>query len=453
MRTAIDDGSSTKPRLPEIRIEALDEQGRGIGRLDGNLVVVEDALPGERVSYLPRGSRPRRARARLAGVLEPSPDRVEPRCRHFGVCGGCRLQHLDVAAQLRLKESRLREDLERIGSVAPEAMLPPVSGEPWGYRRRARLAVKHVPAKGGVLVGFRERSVSLVAVLDRCEVLHPRVGGLLLELRALFTEMEAKARIPQLEVAVGEPAVALVVRHLDPLSDSDRERLVDFARAHRVQVYGQPGGPDSVVALWPTPAPALSYTLPEQGIELRFGPTDFVQVNAVLNRRLVATALELLALGGRERVLDLFCGVGNFTLPVATRAGTVTGVEHAPHLVERARANARRNALTNARFEAADLADPDSARAWCSRGWDRLLLDPPRSGALAVVQSLAPPLPHRIVYVSCHSKTFARDAGVLVHDKGYRLVRAGVVDMFPHTNQAEAVALFTREVPGCESNC
>ncbi|MCP5149500.1 MAG: 23S rRNA (uracil(1939)-C(5))-methyltransferase RlmD [Ectothiorhodospiraceae bacterium] len=425
------------------RIEDIGERGRGVARVDGKVVFVDGGLPGERVRLSMRKRRRRFDEAVVLEVLEPSPDRVEPRCPHFGRCGGCSLQHLAPAAQLALKQRRLLEALTRIGGVEPETVGEPIAGAVWGYRRRARLGVKHVPGKGGVLVGFRERNSAFVAEIDACEVLDPGIGHRLTEMRDALDALDARDRIPQIEVSLGDEAGAMVVRHLDPLTAHDRERLGALGAALGLEVYLQPGGPDTVVRLGGSEVTApLSYRLPDADVTLAFEPSDFVQVNGGVNRALVARAVEALALEGTERVLDLFCGIGNFTLAVARAASAVTGLEGSVPLVERARANAHANGCRNAAFEVADLTQSALAERWLGDGWDRLLLDPPRSGALEVVQAMRPPFPARVVYVSCHPASLARDAAVLVGEHGYRLARAGVVDMFPHTDHVEAMAVF-----------
>lgn len=431
------------PRDPvAARIEDLDQDGRGVARVEGKVVFIEQALKGEEVLFSYRRRRGRFDEGVLAEIRAAAPERVQPRCPHFGRCGGCSLQHLAHAAQVEIKQARLLATLRRLGHVEPARLYPALQAEPWGYRRRARLGVRFVPGKGGALVGFREKHSAKLAELAGCAVLEPAVGGRLPELRALVTSLDAARRVPQLEVAVGENECALVLRHLDPLSARDRATLTDFGRRYGLQIHLQAGGAESLTALWPAAPALLRYRLPDDHVELEFGPTDFVQVNAAVNRLLVARTLELLDLEPRDRVLDLYCGIGNFTLPIARRAGEVVGAEGAVALVRRARANATRNALTQAQFRVADLASAESASCQLAEGWDKLMLDPPRSGAAAVVSSLRAPLPRRVVYVSCNPATLARDAATLVHEHGYRLAGAGLVDMFPHTSHIEALALF-----------
>lgn len=425
-------------------VESVDDSGSGVARVDGRPLLIDGVLAGERIVCRPRRGRRHAHRADLVQVLDAASARIAPVCAHFGRCGGCRLQHMPAEAQLALKQRSLLRVLAEHGGVEPEAMLPPLTGPGTGYRRRARLGVKHVPGKGGVLVGFREKHGGKLAEIDACAVLEPAVGENIASLRRLLDTLTIRRRIPQLEVAVGDGAAALVLRHLDPLPPRDAALLRDFARARDWQVHLQPGGPESVRPLWPdSPAP-LTYRLPAFHLELAFRPTDFVQVNAATNRTLVSTAIDQLALSEDSRVLDLYCGIGNFSLAAARRAARVAGVEGSAALIDRARENARRNGIDNAHFVQADLASGDGGPAWWRGTWDRLLLDPPRSGAAAALAALGEHLPRRIVYVSCNPLTLARDAGDLVRGGGFRLRRVGVVDMFPHTGHCEAIAVFDR---------
>ncbi|MFP4683227.1 MAG: 23S rRNA (uracil(1939)-C(5))-methyltransferase RlmD [Ectothiorhodospira sp.] len=427
-------------------IDSMTHEGRGVAHVEGKAVFIDGVLPGETVTYRPLRRRRRYDEGRVESVLEPSPDRVPPRCPHFGVCGGCVLQHMDPRAQVQAKAQVLMDNLGRIGEVTPRAVLPALTGPAWGYRRKARLGVKHVPKKGGVLVGFRERGSPYLAVLEGCPVLHPAVGERILALRELLTGLRARDRIPQIEVGVDdEDQVALVFRHLDPLGDADRDRLRAFGEEAGLQIWLQPKGPDSITPLWPEHPPALCFTHPEEGLEIPFSPVDFIQVNRDVNRKMVPQALELLQVEEGHQVLDLFCGLGNFTLPLARRAARVTGVEGDAAMVERARANAVQNGIGNTRYFTADLtADPTGA-AWLEGPVDRVLLDPPRSGAREMLAPVARLGPRRMVYVSCNPATLARDAGELVYRHGYRLEAAGVMDMFPHTAHVESMAVFTRE--------
>ncbi|MCG5493914.1 23S rRNA (uracil(1939)-C(5))-methyltransferase RlmD [Ectothiorhodospira variabilis] len=426
-------------------IDSMTHEGRGVTRVDGKAVFVDGVLPGETVTFRYTRRSRRYDEGRVDQVLEASNDRVEPRCPHFGVCGGCVLQHMDPSAQVRAKEQAMLENLKHLGSVSPERVLTAITGPRWGYRRKARLGVKHVPKKGGVLVGFRERGSPYLAELEVCHVLHPAVGERIMHLRELLTAMQARERIPQIEVGVGDDdAVALVFRHLDPLTEEDQERLKAFGQDHDLQIWLQPGGPDSITPLWPESPADLCFTHPEEGLRIPFSPVDFIQVNRDVNHRMVPQAMELLQVAPEHGVLDLFCGLGNFTLPLARRAARVTGVEGDAAMVERARENAVKNGIHNTRYFAADLSADLAGAPWLSEPVDRVLLDPPRSGAREVLGSVAALAPERIVYVSCNPATLARDAGELVREHGYRLEAAGVMDMFPHTAHVESMAVFSR---------
>lgn len=428
-----------------VSISGLSPQGFGTACLEGRQLAVPGALPGEKVRIKPRPRGRRAAPSELIAVLEPVPARVEPRCPHFGVCSGCSLQHLDPAAQRHLKQQQLQHLLWQQGHLQPESWLAPLSDEPWGYRRRARLGARFVAKKGGVLVGYQELRGGFVADLSRCLTLHPAIGDRLGLLRDLLTGLDARRYVPQIEVAVGDDDVALVIRHLVPLGLSDRARLIDFARAQALQIHLQPGGPDSLEPLWPLEMQPLNYELADWGLKLRFMPGDFVQVNGAVNRRLVSQAVALLAPEKHQRMLDLYCGIGNFTLPFARLVSEIVGLEGSASLVRRAEENARHNRIENARFHQADLASAAACDAWLEEPWHHLLIDPPRSGCLALVQAPGIARIERILYVSCNPETLARDANLLVSQQGFRLARAGIVDMFPHTNHAEAIALFVRD--------
>jgi len=433
----------TSMPIREAVVESLDGRGRGVVRYEGRGLALAGALPGERVRYQAIG---RRGRVSLVEVLEPSPHRVAPGCSHFEICGACALQHLAPAQQRRLKERRILKELGRHPGLEAAEVLAPVTGPQYGYRRRARLGVRHVPKKGKVLVGFRERGGRYVAELDRCEVLDARVGTLLSALGELIGGLTLFERIPQIEVAVGDTDGGLVFRVLDAPSAADGERLRRFAAEHGITVYLQPGGPESVVPLDPT-SPPLGYWLEEGELQIRFMPTDFTQVNGALNRALVRRVLALLELDPTDRVLDLFCGLGNFTLPIARRVSIVTGVEGDEALVLRARDNAALNGVDNARFVAADLnlteAEAAERGGWAEDAYDKVLLDPPRTGARAALAAVVGCGASRIVYVSCNPVTLADDAAVLVQEHGWQLTGVGVADMFPHTNHVESIALFT----------
>lgn len=431
------------PEPVRATIESLDHDGRGVARIDGKATFIEGALPGEQVLFRYLTQRKRYDEGVLHEIISPSHDRVEPRCPHFALCGGCSLQHLAPAAQISAKEKILLDNLKHIGNVFAAEVLPPLRGPVWGYRRRARLGAKYVIKKEAQFLGFREKRSGYLAELTRCEVLQPAVGERIMELRALLRSLDAYQRIPQVELAAGDDALALVFRTLDPLNEEDERKLVAFGLEHGFFIYLQPGGPQSVYPLWP-PDARLSYRLPDYDVELEFSPTNFTQVNGELNRMMIKHALDLLAPEPQGRVLDLFCGLGNFTLPLARCAGEVVGVEGEAGLVARARENAARNGLGNAVFHAVNLADPGFDFPGAETAFDAILIDPPRAGALEVVQRIGRWRAREIVYVSCNPATLARDAAELVHRQGYRLTHAGVMDMFPHTTHVECIARFAR---------
>jgi 23S rRNA (uracil1939-C5)-methyltransferase len=431
-----------------VSIVDLIHDGRGVARWPeghaqaGKTVFVSGALPGETVGVQQTARSRHFDEAKTLEVIEASPDRVAPRCPHFGNCGGCVLQHLAEDKQIEAKQRTLLDNLQRIGHVAPQSVLPPLRGDSWGYRRKGRFSVRRVEKKDKTLVGFREQDPRFVADIDECHVVVPQLGFKVAALGALVDGLDARRDIPQIEFIAGDDAIALVFRHLQPLSDGDRAKLAAFAAEHGFALFLQPGGIDSVHPLGADVA--LSFRLPQWDVELRFRPLDFIQVNAKLNEAMIARALELLDVQPGERVLDLFCGLGNFTLPLARASGdgAVVGVEGDAGLVQRARANAAHNRLRNATFHAADLAQDLAAQPWLKAGFDKLLLDPARSGAIEVLKQLPLKGLRRIVYVSCHPGSLARDAGWLVNDAGWTLREAGVMDMFPHTAHVESIAVF-----------
>jgi len=430
--------------LPEpevVAIDSLAQDGRGVARIEGKTVFVEGALPGESVRVRRTRKHRRYDEASVVEVLVAAADRVEPRCAHYGTCGGCSLQHLDGERQLEAKRLQVAEQFRRLGGVEPGEWLAPVRGPVWHYRRRARLGVKYVKRKERVLVGFRERSAPFIADVERCEVLAEPVGSLVGGLARLIDGLTVRDRLPQVEVAVGDQVTALVLRVLDPPAADDLARLREFAMRHCVEFYLQPGGLDTVAPLDP-PGTPLAYTLPAFDVKIRFQPTDFIQVNGVLNETAVSHTIELLSPGPDDTVLDLFCGLGNFTLPLARRAARVVGVEGDEDLVARARENASRNRIASAEFHVADLAADPRGAAWAAGRFDGVLLDPPRAGAAAVLPLVAASGARRVVYVSCHPGSLARDAGQLVREHGFRFASAGVMDMFPHTAHVESVAVF-----------
>ncbi len=431
----------------ETEITNLNHDGRGVARIDGKAVFVSGGLPGERVRVQMRRRHRNFDEAEVIELLTRSPQRVEPLCRHYGQCGGCSLQHLEIGAQIAAKQNVLAENFERIGKVTPQRWLEPLTDAAWGYRRRGRLSVRNVLKKERVLVGFREESnPRYVADIERCEVVHPAIGPKIGLLGELVGGLDAAADIAQIEFAAGDDTVALVFRHLKPLSERDAAALSAFGQQHGFAIYLQPGGVSSVHPLWPS-LPRLAFRMPgrdaAEELELEFEPLDFVQVNAGMNRRMLEHALDLLDPQPTDRVLDLFCGLGNFTLPIARRVGEVVGVEGEHGLVERARANAARNGIANADFRVANLFEDQRGADWAREPWDKLLFDPPRAGADKVLEYLPHKQTGRVVYVSCHPASLARDAGLLAQ-RGFSLVAAGVMDMFPHTAHVESIALFER---------
>ena len=430
----------TAGEIQEADIVDLAHDGRGIARLNGKAVFVAGALPGERVRLRVFKRRRQLDEAGLVEVLSASPDRVVPPCAHFGVCGGCSLQHLSAQAQLAAKERQLLENLQRIGRVRPERVLPPLRGPEWAYRRRARLGVKYVHKKGRVLAGFREREKPYIADLERCEVLQQPFGTLPRDLAALVETLTIREKIPQVEVAAGDGAAALVFRVLQAPGPEDAEKIAAFGARLQVQIFLQTGGLDTVRPLLPH-YPPLTYAV-EAGLVVEFSPVDFIQVNREVNVSMVASAIGLLGPTPEDRVLDLFCGLGNFTLPLARRAGSVVGVEGDAALIAKAEANAARNGVGNAAFFRENLFEPTQFGPWANERYDLVLLDPPRAGASAVLARLAHWRPRRVVYISCHPGSLARDAEILVYSQGYQLTCAGVMDMFPQTTHVESIAVF-----------
>jgi 23S rRNA (uracil1939-C5)-methyltransferase len=439
-----------------LKVESLDLEAQGVAHnAEGKVVFIEGALPGEEVLVNVQRKKNNWEQASLVELRHESSQRVTPGCRHFGTCGGCKMQHFHVGAQVATKQRALEDALWHLGKVKAERMLRPIEGPSWGYRYRARLSVRYVVKKERVLVGFHERKSSYVADMDSCEVLPPHLSAMLVPLRELITGMDQRDRLPQIEVAVGGEVTALVLRHLEPLTEKDLQRLRDFASVHGVQWWLQPKGPETVHRL-DAKGPSLAYTLPEFGITMPFKPTDFTQVNHQINRVLVSRALRLLDARPDERVIDWFCGLGNFTLPIATQAGEVLGIEGSETLVTRSRENAALNGLGGkTSFVARNLFEITQEELASYGNADKWLVDPPREGAFALTKALADLAadptgamsyapPSRIVYVSCNPATLARDAGLLVHQAGYTCVAAGAINMFPHTAHVESMAVFEK---------
>ncbi len=433
----------------EIQIESMAHDGRGVGRgEDGKVVFVDFALPGEKVRYIPVMNRKSYLFGTTIEVLEPSEHRIEPKCAVFGDCGGCVLQHLDENVQIKYKQQQLLENFKKIGDVQPENLMEPMTGAHWGYRRRARLGAKYVPKKGGMIVGFRERNTSYIQPTDKCEVLYPEVSAMFPDLRATLEQTSCNDKIPQVEISVADNAVVMIVRHLETFVQSDLDLLTEFAKRNEVQLFLQPGNLKSVHPLYPEKPDALFYEFKEFDIKVEFLPTDFIQVNGGINDQLVSKAIELLDIQENDRVLDLFCGVGNFTLPLARRSNYVVGVEGDQALVNRAIHNKELNQLDNVDFHFGDLFKEDMSSSshgdWLEQKFDKILLDPPRSGAAEMIKRLPEFGASKVVYVSCGPATLARDAGVMVNEHGYRMTYAGVIDMFPHTAHVESIAVFEK---------
>jgi 23S rRNA (uracil1939-C5)-methyltransferase len=435
-------------QIPTAHIESLDHEGRGVAHVDGKAVFIAGALPRELVQYQPSRKKKNFETATLVKILRASTERIVPRCNFYDLCGGCVMQHVDPSLQVAAKQRVLEDNFARIGKVVPERILPPIYAAQWQYRHRARLSVNYVAKKGGVLVGFREKKSSYVADMHSCEVLAGGVGRMIDPLREVLSTLDMRDRVPQIEVAVGEAVTALVLRLLEPLTSSDETKLKTFADAHKIQWWAQVKGPDTAVPWYPLDAPLLTYLLPEFDLELNFRPTEFTQVNHAVNRLMVRRAMDLLAPAPGETVADLFCGLGNFSLPIARLGANVIGVEGSESLVQRATDNATRNGLSHAsKFFAADLYTDQETAMKKIPPVSKMLIDPPRDGALEVCKLLGPdvrPELKRIVYVACSPGTLARDAGLLVHTHGFTLKAAGVVNMFPHTGHVESIAVFER---------
>ena len=437
---------SREPQLAVIT--DLTHDGKGVAHIEGKTVFIRSALPEEEVEFIYTRKRRQYDEGNLHQVIKASPLRIDAKCVHFSICGGCSLQHLSCDEQIKQKQKILLDNLQRIGHVDVQTVRSPLSGPHWGYRRKARLGVKYVEKKGKVLIGFREKGTSYLADLLSCEVLHPSVGQRLTELSVLVRSLSCYQAIPQIEVAVGDSSTALVFRHLESLTDDDKEKLTSFAKNINVDIYLQSGGPDTITPLWPT-SPELYYELQNYGIRNDFLPTDFVQVNAEINENIIPDVIAALKCDKNDHVLELFCGLGNFTLPIAQNVASVTAIEGEASLIERAKANAKKNNVNNVDYYVANLMDDvKSLPWWNSKKYSAVFLDPPRSGAEQVIPMIAAKKIPRIVYVSCNPATLARDAGLLVNEFGYTLVEAGVMDMFPHTAHVESIAIFSLKKKG-----
>lgn len=437
--------TATQPVKTAI-IESLDQEGRGVAKVDGKAIFIEGALIGERVQSQSHTLKPTYEVASAIQILKQSSQRVTPKCRYFGKCGGCAIQHLEFSAQVAAKQRLLEADLWHIGRVKADNMLPPLQGTPWHYRHKARLRVRYVAKKNGVLVGFNEKATNFVMDMDSCEVLPKAISDLIVPLKQLIVQLSVRETLPQVELAVGEDATVLVFRILEALQEADIPLLKAFEDAHQVQVWTQTKGPDTVKPLFEHEA-YLHYSLPEYNLRYPFSPIEFTQVNPAINRVMIRRAMQLLKPQVGERIADFFCGLGNFTLPIARSGAQVYGVEGSQALVKRAVENAQLNAVPNVEFAESDLFDM-TADALKSLGYfDKWLIDPPRDGAMELVKALADDgegSPKVIVYVSCNPATLARDAAILTQQKGYRLISAGVMNMFPHTSHVESIAYFAR---------
>ncbi|KTD17223.1 23S rRNA (uracil(1939)-C(5))-methyltransferase RlmD [Legionella jordanis] len=434
----------TEPKIAEV--ERFSHDGRGIARLNGKTTFIQGALPGETVSFQYSTIKSDFDEGRVLDILSSSPSRVEPRCSHYKMCGGCSLQHLNEETQIQEKEALLLNLLQRIGHCEPELILPPLRSQSWHYRNKARLSVRFVEKKHASLVGFREKiNPRFITEINGCPVLNTQIDEEIKNLRSLVDSLDDPRAIAQIEVAAGDEVIALIFRNLNELSIADEEKLRAFGQRTKFRLFLQPGGPDSVQLFYPKESPEfLSYALPQQGITFQFHPTDFTQVNAGLNQLMVTQALQLLNLNAEDVVLDLFCGLGNFSLPIAKHCAKVVGIEGSQTMVARAQMNAQMNNLHNTEFYCVNLEQIDALTNLKNYGFSKLLLDPPRSGAFEIVKSIHKFKFNLIVYVSCNPATLARDADVLVNQQGYRLKAAGVMDMFPHTSHVESIALFEK---------
>lgn len=438
----------------EIEIQRLSHDGRGVGNIDGKIAFVQGAITGERVLAQYTGQRKQFDELQTVEVLSASPDRVTPPCVHADICGGCAMQHIASSVQIALKEKVLHDHLAHIGGLSKFETIPPMLSQTEGYRRKARLGARYVSKKEAMVIGFREKNSSFIAEMGSCAVLNAAVSALIMPLRELLVNFDGRLALPQIEVAIGEneqaqasaehlaDQVALVVRHLEPLSEHDAAALIEFAKQHTLHMYLQPKGADSIHKVWPEDSnERLYYYLPDFGLRMAFHPVDFTQVNGELNRKMIAFALDLLDPQADETVLDLFCGLGNFTLPIATRCKRVVGVEGSEEMVQRGFENAHANGIENASFYSADLTKEFDEKTWAQPVYEKILLDPPRSGALEIIPRLAAFRAKKIVYISCNPATLARDAGELAKH-GYVMTQAGVMDMFPHTGHVESIAEF-----------
>ncbi len=438
-------GKKTLPQQPvRVMVESLCHDGRGVAHVDGKAVFIDEALAGEEIEFIYTEHYKDYAHGRAVTIITPAPQRVVPQCPHYGVCGGCSFQHVADAQQIVLKQGLLQEQFSRLGKVDIAQLWPPLTAAHWGYRTKARMGVKYVEKKGRVLVGFRERRQPFLAEIDSCQVMHPLVGNNLLALSEMIGKLSIKTQMPQIGVAIGDHECVLAVRVLQPASAEDKEILRAFAHQHGISICLQSKGVDTILPLDGEAEVTPSYALPDYGIRFKFKPAMFTQVNYAINRQMIQRVMEEFALTKDDVVLDLFCGLGNFTLPLATQAGRVVGVEGDLPLIHHARENAKLNQIDNVEFYVADLSKDVAGQAWAKRRYTKVLLDPSRAGASEVLHNLKHWQPQQVMYVSCNPSTLARDAGILVHELGYKLVKAGVMDMFPQTAHVESMALFEK---------
>lgn len=433
--------------IPEIvlDINKLSHDGRGIAAIDGKTTFIHGALAGEKTLCKITYQHRRYNEGKVIEVLIPAVERTQPKCAHFGICGGCSLQHMALESQIQFKQRTLLEHLKHFGNVEPELLIPPLSGNPWGYRGKARLGARFVIKKNKLLVGFREKLSNYLADIEQCPVLHESIATRITHLSELISSLTQFEQIPQIEVAVGHQATALVFRHLKPLAADDIQKLCEFGRVNAFHIYLQPNPPAVVHKIWPeNNQDKLTYLLPDYQLELQFHPLDFTQVNSEMNQLMIKQALGLLEPQKEEQILDLFCGIGNFTLPISRFAHKVIGIEGSNEMVKNAENNAEHNQINNVEFYASNLMKPNEHETWMKQRYDKILLDPPRTGAKEIIPYIAKFLAKKIVYVSCNPATLARDAGDLVHQHGYHLKKVGIINMFPHTSHIEAIALFEK---------
>ncbi len=426
-----------------IQIESFSHDGRGIANINGKTTFVNGALPKETIACKITKKHSRYNEAEIVEIISPASERIPPGCQHFNICGGCSMQHIEIQAQIQLKQNTLLEQLKHFGKVEPEIILPPLAGNPWNYRRKARLGVRYVRKKERVLVGFREKSSNFLADIHSCPVLHNSVGPKIEALSQLVASLSQFEHIPQIEVAAGDKDTALVFRHMTTLQEDDITKLIEFGKFHNLQIFLQPNPPAKIHKIWPQDGnEQLSYELPDFQLIMQFYPLDFIQVNSEINQLLLKQALHLLNPINTDNILDLFCGLGNFTLPITRFANHVTGIEGSHDLVDRARENAQLNKILNTEFHMANLMEPNPSASWLQKQYDKILLDPPRTGAKEILPFFPKFSAKRIVYISCNPATLARDAGELVYTYGYKLKQVGVINMFPHTSHIEAIAVF-----------